>query len=185
MMSSGINLVMTVIGFAVSTMFIVFVCTRLICARIQLRNSRRSFPLGSRSNFSIVMLSLSLYICVSLLLYQLPFLVHIRFEVKYFFVLMKLPISKSSIPFYMLRAVWYPSVLLFLLLQSLPTFLLFLSLFEMPIYLFKHVLLFWFYNYLYLGSRILSNLFALHESWKCLLVIVYGYIDMHVLYQDS
>lgn len=42
MKSSGINLVMTVIGFAVSTLFIVFVCTRLICARIQLRASRRS-----------------------------------------------------------------------------------------------------------------------------------------------
>lgn len=34
---------MTVIGFAVSTMFIVFVCTRLICARIQLRASSRAF----------------------------------------------------------------------------------------------------------------------------------------------
>ncbi|KAK8956907.1 RING-H2 finger protein ATL67 [Platanthera zijinensis] len=43
MISSGLNLVMTVIGFAVSTMFIVFVCTRLICARIQLRASTRSF----------------------------------------------------------------------------------------------------------------------------------------------
>ncbi|OWM70282.1 hypothetical protein CDL15_Pgr026132 [Punica granatum] len=54
MMSNGINLVMTVIGFAVSTMFIVFVCTRLICARIQLSASRRSFPLASRSDLSIV-----------------------------------------------------------------------------------------------------------------------------------
>ncbi|XP_052187865.1 uncharacterized protein LOC127798374 isoform X2 [Diospyros lotus] len=53
MMSSGINLVMTVIGFAVSTMFIVFVCTRLICARIQLNASRRSFPVSSRSDLSI------------------------------------------------------------------------------------------------------------------------------------
>uniref|UniRef100_A0A5B7CD19 RING-type E3 ubiquitin transferase n=1 Tax=Davidia involucrata TaxID=16924 RepID=A0A5B7CD19_DAVIN len=54
MMSSGINLVMTVIGFAVSTMFIVFVCTRLICARIQLTASSRSFPIASRSDLSIL-----------------------------------------------------------------------------------------------------------------------------------
>lgn len=54
MISSGINLVMTVIGFAVSTMFIVFVCTRLVCARIQLNASRRSFPTAARSDLSIV-----------------------------------------------------------------------------------------------------------------------------------
>ncbi|KAF9674966.1 hypothetical protein SADUNF_Sadunf10G0182700 [Salix dunnii] len=54
MMASGINLVMTVIGFAVSTMFIVFVCTRLICARIQLNASRRSFHIASRSDLSIL-----------------------------------------------------------------------------------------------------------------------------------
>ncbi|KAM5550711.1 RING-H2 finger protein ATL7-like [Rosa sericea] len=54
MMSSGINLVMTVIGFAVSTMFIVFVCTRLICAQIHLNVSRRSFPTASRSDLSIL-----------------------------------------------------------------------------------------------------------------------------------
>ncbi|KAL1817331.1 hypothetical protein DCAR_0521760 [Daucus carota subsp. sativus] len=54
MISSGINLVMTVIGFAVSTMFIVFVCTRLICARIQLNASRRSFHITSRSDLSIL-----------------------------------------------------------------------------------------------------------------------------------
>ncbi|KAK6144654.1 hypothetical protein DH2020_021474 [Rehmannia glutinosa] len=54
MMSSGINLVMTVIGFAVSTMFIVFVCTRLICARIHLNSSRRSSARTSRSDLSIL-----------------------------------------------------------------------------------------------------------------------------------
>ncbi|CDO99870.1 unnamed protein product [Coffea canephora] len=54
MMSSGTNLVMTVIGFAVSTMFIVFVCTRLICARIQLNASRRSFARAHRSDLSIL-----------------------------------------------------------------------------------------------------------------------------------
>ncbi|XP_008807499.1 RING-H2 finger protein ATL38-like isoform X1 [Phoenix dactylifera] len=54
MMSTGLNLVMTVIGFAVSTMFIVFVCTRLICARIQLRASRRAFPTASRSDLSVL-----------------------------------------------------------------------------------------------------------------------------------
>ncbi|KAL9674723.1 hypothetical protein QQ045_002922 [Rhodiola kirilowii] len=51
-MSSGINLVMTVIGFVVSTLFIVFVCTRLVCARIQLSTSRRSFPM--RSDLSLL-----------------------------------------------------------------------------------------------------------------------------------
>ncbi|KAJ8759124.1 hypothetical protein K2173_004131 [Erythroxylum novogranatense] len=54
MMGSGINLVMTVIGFAVSTMFIVFVCTRLVCARIQLNASRRAFPITSRSDLSLL-----------------------------------------------------------------------------------------------------------------------------------
>ncbi|KAK1264319.1 E3 ubiquitin-protein ligase ATL42 [Acorus gramineus] len=49
-MMTGVNLVMTVIGFGVSTMFIVFVCTRLICARIQLTASRRSFPSASRAD---------------------------------------------------------------------------------------------------------------------------------------
>ncbi|KAH7536998.1 hypothetical protein FEM48_Zijuj03G0045300 [Ziziphus jujuba var. spinosa] len=54
MISSGINLVMTVIGFAVSTMFIFFVCTRLVCARIQLNATRRSFPIASRSDLRIL-----------------------------------------------------------------------------------------------------------------------------------
>ncbi|KAH6829638.1 hypothetical protein C2S53_011417 [Perilla frutescens var. hirtella] len=54
MISSGINLVMTVIGFTVSTMFIVFVCTRLICARIQLNASRRSFARASGSDLSVL-----------------------------------------------------------------------------------------------------------------------------------
>ncbi|XP_071707469.1 RING-H2 finger protein ATL10-like [Rutidosis leptorrhynchoides] len=52
MMSAGINLVMTVIGFTVSTMFIVFVCTRLICARIQYISARRSFRMSSRSDLN-------------------------------------------------------------------------------------------------------------------------------------
>lgn len=43
---------MTVIGFTVSTMFIVFVCTRLICARIHYLTSRPSFRLSSRSDLS-------------------------------------------------------------------------------------------------------------------------------------
>ena len=60
MISGGVNLVMTVIGFAVSTMFIVFVCTRLVCARIQLNASRRSFPAASRSDLSIVSIFFSL-----------------------------------------------------------------------------------------------------------------------------
>ncbi|CAA3019003.1 RING-H2 finger ATL38-like [Olea europaea subsp. europaea] len=54
MMSSQINLVMTVIGFAMSTLFIVFVCTRLIWARIQLNASRRALTTGSRSDLNIL-----------------------------------------------------------------------------------------------------------------------------------
>ncbi|XP_065871273.1 RING-H2 finger protein ATL38-like isoform X1 [Euphorbia lathyris] len=54
MIGSGMNLVMTVIGFAISTMFIVFVCTRLICARFQLHASRRSFPAASRYDLAIL-----------------------------------------------------------------------------------------------------------------------------------
>lgn len=38
MISSGINLSMTVLGFAVSVMFIMFVCIRLLCARLHLRD---------------------------------------------------------------------------------------------------------------------------------------------------
>ncbi|XVE90910.1 hypothetical protein DITRI_Ditri20bG0114200 [Diplodiscus trichospermus] len=52
MISAGINLVMTVIGFTMSIMFIVFICTRLVCARIHLNASRRSFSVASRSNLS-------------------------------------------------------------------------------------------------------------------------------------
>ncbi|GFQ04338.1 putative RING-H2 finger protein atl36 [Phtheirospermum japonicum] len=54
MISSGINMVMTVIGFAVSTLFIVFVCTRLICARIHLNVSSRSLSRTSTSDLSIL-----------------------------------------------------------------------------------------------------------------------------------
>ncbi|CAN1174366.1 RING-H2 finger protein ATL8 [Linum perenne] len=55
MITSGINLVMTVIGFAMSSLFIVFVCTRLVCARIHLNASRRSsFPIASRSDLAIL-----------------------------------------------------------------------------------------------------------------------------------
>ncbi|KAK7858172.1 putative ring-h2 finger protein atl49 [Quercus suber] len=54
MISTGLNLVMTVIGFSVSTMFIVFVCTRLVCARIHFNTSRRSFPVASRSDLGLL-----------------------------------------------------------------------------------------------------------------------------------
>eukprot|EP01018_Ginkgo_biloba_P016817 Gb_35557 [translate_table: standard] len=40
MMSSNLNLIMTVIGFAMSIMFIIFVCTRLLCVRLHLRGLR-------------------------------------------------------------------------------------------------------------------------------------------------
>ncbi|KAK6933513.1 Zinc finger, RING-type [Dillenia turbinata] len=61
MIASGINLAMTVIGFGVSTMFIVFVCTRLICARIQLSASRRAYPVSSRSDFHLGVLERGLH----------------------------------------------------------------------------------------------------------------------------
>ncbi|XP_073033148.1 E3 ubiquitin-protein ligase ATL59-like isoform X2 [Primulina eburnea] len=54
MIFSGINLVMMVIGFAVSTLFIVFVCTRLIWARIYLTATRRSLARASRSDAGIL-----------------------------------------------------------------------------------------------------------------------------------
>ncbi|KAI4339278.1 hypothetical protein MLD38_024238 [Melastoma candidum] len=61
MISSGLNLVMTVIGFGVSTLFIVFICTRLIFARIQLHAARRrrsasssAFPISSRTDLAIM-----------------------------------------------------------------------------------------------------------------------------------
>ncbi|XP_058182575.1 RING-H2 finger protein ATL8-like [Rhododendron vialii] len=54
MMSTGINLVMTVIGFTVSTMFIVFVCTRLIWARILVSASRRSLSVSPRSDLALL-----------------------------------------------------------------------------------------------------------------------------------
>ncbi|KAI4384363.1 hypothetical protein MLD38_002530 [Melastoma candidum] len=59
MISSGINLVMTVIGFGVSILFIVFICARLICARIQLHAIRRrraasSFPVSSRTDLAVL-----------------------------------------------------------------------------------------------------------------------------------
>lgn len=40
MTSSAINLSMTVLGFAVSVLFIIFVCIRLLCARLQFRDPR-------------------------------------------------------------------------------------------------------------------------------------------------
>ncbi|GLT66725.1 hypothetical protein SLA2020_390770 [Shorea laevis] len=48
------KMITRMIGFAVSTMFIVFVCTRLVCARIQLNASRRSFPHASRTDLSML-----------------------------------------------------------------------------------------------------------------------------------
>ncbi|KAI4382664.1 hypothetical protein MLD38_008600 [Melastoma candidum] len=59
MISSGVNLVMTAIGFGVSTLFIVFICTRLIWARIQLHAARRrraasSFPVSSQTDLAVL-----------------------------------------------------------------------------------------------------------------------------------
>ncbi|KAK8671518.1 hypothetical protein V6N13_038112 [Hibiscus sabdariffa] len=48
-----ISMAMTVIGFTMSVTF-VFACARFICAWIQLIASRRSFPVASRSDLSIL-----------------------------------------------------------------------------------------------------------------------------------
>ncbi|KMT00194.1 hypothetical protein BVRB_1g020100 [Beta vulgaris subsp. vulgaris] len=41
-MMYDINLITTIIGFGMSSIFIVFICTRLICRRLQVTDSRRS-----------------------------------------------------------------------------------------------------------------------------------------------
>lgn len=73
MITPGINLVMTVIGFGLSIMFIVFVCTRLICARIQLSASRRSLSRANRSDLSNVSIPFSTT------LLQIFMSLHVRF----------------------------------------------------------------------------------------------------------
>ncbi|XP_009603327.1 E3 ubiquitin-protein ligase ATL59-like [Nicotiana tomentosiformis] len=61
MTSSVVNLVMTVIGFTVSTIFIVFVCTRLICARIQYLTRRSSAYTTSTSRSDLSTLERGLH----------------------------------------------------------------------------------------------------------------------------
>lgn len=51
MLSSGMNLITTVIGFGMSVTFIIFVCTRLICGRIRAIESRASAPTAFESEF--------------------------------------------------------------------------------------------------------------------------------------
>ncbi|XWS46006.1 hypothetical protein CRYUN_Cryun14cG0028000 [Craigia yunnanensis] len=48
MFGSGMNLITTVIGFGMSATFIVFVCTRIICGRIRVVQSRQMFQTESR-----------------------------------------------------------------------------------------------------------------------------------------
>lgn len=48
MFGSGMNLITTVIGFAMSATFIVFVCARLICGRFRRYESRQMFEIDSR-----------------------------------------------------------------------------------------------------------------------------------------
>lgn len=47
-MSSGMNLITTIIGFGMSATFIVFVCTRIICGRLRRVESRPMFEIESR-----------------------------------------------------------------------------------------------------------------------------------------
>lgn len=53
MFGSGMNLITTIIGFGMSATFIVFVCTRLICARLRRLESRQMFEIGSRMEFEL------------------------------------------------------------------------------------------------------------------------------------
>ncbi|CAI0471961.1 unnamed protein product [Linum tenue] len=48
MMGSGTNFVATVIGFAMSVTFIIFICTRIICWRLRGGDSRPMFEIESR-----------------------------------------------------------------------------------------------------------------------------------------
>lgn len=58
-MSSGANLVSTIIGFGMSATFIVFVCTRIICGRFRERHvgSRTIFQIESRPDIEQVKFS--------------------------------------------------------------------------------------------------------------------------------
>lgn len=47
-MSTGMNLITTIIGFGMSATFIVFVCTRIICGRLRRVESRPMFEIESR-----------------------------------------------------------------------------------------------------------------------------------------
>jgi hypothetical protein len=47
MLGSGMNLITTVIGFAMSATFIVFVCARLICGKLRRIESRQMFEIDS------------------------------------------------------------------------------------------------------------------------------------------
>uniref|UniRef100_A0A7N0RHR4 Uncharacterized protein n=1 Tax=Kalanchoe fedtschenkoi TaxID=63787 RepID=A0A7N0RHR4_KALFE len=53
MISSGVNLVMTVIGFSVSMTFIAFICARLFCARMPLSAPSRSIPIAMASGLDL------------------------------------------------------------------------------------------------------------------------------------
>ncbi|KAM7512031.1 hypothetical protein LguiB_010906 [Lonicera macranthoides] len=48
MFGPGMNLITTVIGFAMSATFIVFICARLICGRLRRIESRQLFEIDSR-----------------------------------------------------------------------------------------------------------------------------------------
>ncbi|KAJ6820277.1 putative RING-H2 finger protein ATL69 [Iris pallida] len=53
MLNSGLNLVTTVIGFGMSATFIVFICARLICARIRSSADPRSSSAAAAAAFDI------------------------------------------------------------------------------------------------------------------------------------
>ncbi|KAL2251711.1 RING-H2 finger protein ATL5 [Sesamum indicum] len=53
MLGSGMNLITTIIGFAMSATFIVFVCTRLICRRLRLMEAQQMLEIDSRIDLEL------------------------------------------------------------------------------------------------------------------------------------
>lgn len=54
MLGAGMNLITTIIGFGLSAIFIVFVCTRLICGRIRRLEVQQMLDIDSRIDLELV-----------------------------------------------------------------------------------------------------------------------------------
>ena len=93
MTSARTNLVMTVIGFVVSMLFIVLLCTKLIRSRIRLRASRRimrrHIAAASAATFTLNSVRFSLFLYFLNLIQQIYF--------KYYYALPILSVFGYSI----------------------------------------------------------------------------------------